>query len=588
MKSFLKYVLASMVGFFLIGIVLFFLFVGVIASIASFSEKEPPKVEANSVLFLDFNQPIVDKKIDNPFANFSFSDPEGSLKNQPIQFFDFIRHIHKAKEDANIKGIYIELKNLKVGLANLEEIRAALKDFKTSGKFIIIHGDVYSQLGYYLATVADKIYLTPEGDVNFYGLNGQGMFFKGLLDKLNVEPIVIRHGKFKSAVEPFILDKMSESNYLQTKTYVSSIWGNILSEISNARHISVDSLNSLADAFAVNGAENALKYNFVDGLKYYDEVIAELKDSLSLEPQDDLTEISMSDYVKLPLDITITKDKIAIVYASGEIGMGKGDDESIGSESLSKQIRKARQDSSVKAVVLRVNSPGGSALASEIIWREVILTKKVKPVIVSMGDVAASGGYYISSPADYIVADKTTITGSIGVFGLLWNAQKFFNDKLGITFDGYKTNEHADMGSTYRPMTATEKALMQNMVEKTYHTFLSHVADGRGMTIADVDSIGQGRVWTGDNAKGIKLVDEYGGLERALEIAAEKAGLEKYRIMELPKAANFWESLLDIETTKTKILDNYTDNLYSQFKEMKELTQKQGVMALMPFTIKFE
>ena len=347
-------------------------------------------------------------------------------------------------------------------------------------------------------------------------------------------------------------------------------------------------MNSLANAFAINGAENALKYNFVDGLKYYDEVIAELKDSLSLKPQDDLTEISMSDYVKLPLDVTITKDKIAIIYASGNIMMGKGDDQTIGSESLAKQIRKARNDSSIKAIVLRVNSPGGSALASEIIWREMMLTKKVKPVIVSMGDVAASGGYYISSPANYIVADKTTITGSIGVFGLLWNAQKFFNDKLGITIDGYKTNDHADMGSMYRPMTATEKALMQNMVEKTYHTFISHVADGRGMTIANVDSIGQGRVWTGDNAKGIKLVDEYGGLNKALEVAAKEAGIKKYRILELPKATDFWESLLDLETTKTKILDNYTNNLYSQFKEMEELTQKQGVMALMPFTIKFE
>ncbi len=588
MKSFLKYVLASMVGFFLIGIVLFFLFVGAIASIASFSEEKIPKEKPNSVLYLDFNQPIVDKKIDNPFANFNFSDPEGSLKNQSIQFFDFIRHIHKAKNDVNIKGIYIELKNLKVGLANMEEIRNVLKDFKTSGKFIIIHGDVYSQLGYYLATVADKIYLTPEGDVNFYGLNGQVMFYKGLLEKLNVEPIVIRHGKFKSAVEPFILDKMSKSNYLQTKTYVSSIWDNILAEISKARHISVDSLNALANAFAINGAENALKYNFVDGLKYYDEVIAELKDSLSLKPQDKLTTISMSDYVKLPLDIEITKDKIAIVYASGEIKMGKGDNESIGSESLAKQISKARRDSSIKAVVLRVNSPGGSALASEIIWREIILTKKVKPVIVSMGDLAASGGYYISCPADYIVANKTTITGSIGVFGLMWNAQKLFNNKLGITLDGYKTNDHADLGSIYRPITETEKALMQNMVEKTYHTFISHVADGRNISVADVDSIGQGRVWTGDNAKGIKLVDEYGGLERALEIAAEKAGLEKYRIKELPEAVDFWESLFDIESTKTKILDSYSDNLYSQFKEMKSLTEKQGVMTLMPFTIKFE
>ncbi len=588
MKSFLKYVLASMVGFFLIGIVLFFIFVGVIASIASLADKKPPKIEPNSVLYMDFQQPITDRKIDNPFANFDFSNPEGSLKNQPIQFFDFISHIHKAKNDSNIKGIYIELKNLKVGLANLEEIRKSLIDFKTSGKFIIIHADVYSQLGYYLATVADKIYLTPEGDVNFYGLNGQLMFYKGLLGKLGIEPEVIRHGKFKSAVEPFILDKMSESNYLQTKTYVSSIWNNILGEISKARHISVDSLNSLADAFAISSAENALQYHFVDGLKYHDEIIAELKDSLGITTEDDLTQISMNDYVKLPLDHQIAEDKIAIIYASGEIEMGQGDEETIGSDGLSEQIQKARQDSTIKAIVLRVNSPGGSALASEIIWREIILTKKVKPVIVSMGDVAASGGYYISCPADYILANKTTITGSIGVFGLLWNAQKLFNDKLGITIDGYKTNKYADLGNLYRPLTATEKAIMQNMVEKTYHTFISHVANGRGINIADVDSIGQGRVWTGENAKGIKLVDEYGGLEDALKIAAEKAKLEKYRIIELPKPANFWESLLDIETTKTKILDNYTDNLYSQFNEMESLTQRQGIMTLMPFTMKFE
>jgi len=471
----------------------------------------------------------------------------------------------------------------------LEEIRSALKDFKTSGKFIIIHADVYSQLGYYLATVADKIYLTPEGTVNFYGLNAQIMFYRGLLEKLDIKPEIIRHGKFKSAIEPFILDKMSEENYLQTQIFVSSIWQNILSEISKARNISVDSLNSLADNFAIDNATNALKYNFVDGLKYYDQIIEELRDSLLLNSDSKLKMIGMDKYIKLPLDYEITKDKIAIIYATGEIKLGNTNvNKNIGSESLSEQIRKVRKDSSIKAMVLRINSPGGSALASEVIWREIVLTKQVKPVIVSMGDVAASGGYYIASSANHIVANKITITGSIGVFGLIWNAKNFFNNKLGITIDGYKTNQHADMGSIYRPLTATEKALLQNMVEQTYHTFISHVADGRNMSLAQVDSIGQGRVWSGDNAKKIGLVDQYGGLKTAIELAAKEAKLKKYRLVEYPKPSNFLESLFDIEQLETLIFDKYSDNLYSQITALKTITQQQGVMTLMPFSFMFE
>jgi protease-4 len=504
---------------------------------------------------------------------------------------DILKNIRKAKEDVNVKGIFLDIPNLDAGIATIEEIRGALLKFRESGKFIIAYSDMYTQGSYFLCSVANKVYLNPQGVVELKGLHSEVMFFKGALEKLGVEPEVIRHGKFKSAVEPFIMDKMSDENREQTLTYVGSMWNFILQGISEQRKISVDSLNLYADSMLVTNAKSCVDLKLVDGLKYYDEIIDELKLASGIDKKKDLEFVEMNSYNKVPgAFISGKKGKIAVIYANGEIGMGKGDDESIGSEGLSETIRDARLDSTIKAVVLRVNSPGGSALASDVIWREVELTKKVKPVIVSMGDVAASGGYYIACPADVIVADHTTITGSIGVFGLLWNGQKFLNDKLGITIDEVNTNANSGIGSLVRKMRPQEKAVIQQSVEEIYDVFIGHVADGRKMEKANVDSIGQGRVWSGVNAKEIGLIDEFGGLEKAIEIAKEKAGIKNdIKIIEMPEKLPFFEQFMKSmkENVQTSAIQKELGPAYKYYKTLKSLTGLSGIQTRMPYDIYF-
>jgi protease-4 len=596
MKSFLKYLLASFIGTFIA------LFLVVIFAISSFmgsmmnsfsnemKETKKVKVKENSILEINFNEEVTDKPITNPF-DFSGLD-FSSFDKEYVTLKSYLDHIKKAKNDPKIKGIYLNFKGFSLSLSKAEEIRNALLDFKRSGKFIIADADMYTQYQYYIATVADKIYLTPEGALLFQGMNAQIMFYKRLLEKLDVKPEVIRHGKFKSAVEPFILDSMSNANYLQTKVYVSSLWNHILEGIAATRNIPVDSLNKYADLLLIDSDSAALKYGFVDGLKYKDQVLAELKKMMNVKKDDDLNFVTMSKYANTPIFQPITKNKIAIVYAVGEIAEGEGKkDDKIYPYRLVKEIEKARKDKDVKAIVLRVNSPGGSALSAEIIWRELKLAQKEKPLIISMGDLAASGGYYISTAGDYIVADPTTITGSIGVFGLLWNAKGLLNDKVGINVDGYKTNKYADLGSFYRPLTDYERQKMQNLVEKTYHTFLRRVADGRNMSIADVDSIGQGRVWSGINAKEIGLVDEFGGLDKAIKIAADRARVKKYKIVEYPKKKEFWEMLLESLQGGDVVKSMLSAYLPEKIKEQKAVIEfiksNKGVMALMPYSIVF-
>ncbi len=583
MKEFFKYFFATILGIIVVNVILFFVFLMIVASISG--KEDEVKIEPSSILHIRLDYPITERTSDNPFENMNF----GSFKaNINLGLNDILRNIRKAKEDQNIKGIFMDIPDLQSSPATIEEIRDALLDFRKSGKFIIAYNDYYTQGAYYLSTAADKIYLNPQGTVEFKGLESEVMFFKGALEKLGVEPEVIRHGKFKSAVEPFILDKMSSENKEQTLTYVGSIWNYLLKGISEERKISIDSLNLMADSMLVKNAIMSQQLGLVDGLKYYDEIIDELHSLVSLPKGKKLGFVEMKNYRKVAVNTKKgKKSKIALIYATGEIGMGQGDDASIGSEGLSETIRKAREDSSIKAIVLRVNSPGGSALASEVIWREVMLTKKVKPVIVSMGDVAASGGYYISCPASVIVADHTTITGSIGVFGLMMNAQKLFNDKLGITFDGVKTNASAGIGSMFRPMTRGEKAVIQQGVEEIYDVFLGHVADGRGIEKANVDSIGQGRVWSGDNAKKIGLIDEFGGLVRAIEIAKEKVGADQVRIIEMPEKLPFFDQIMKEmkENASTTYLQKELGPAYKYFKTMQNLTGLNGVLARMPYDI---
>jgi len=590
MRQFFKFLFASMLGFVLGSILLIFILVGIIsAAVNSFDDEKVTDVKSNSMLFLDFQKPIVDRASKNPLENINFntfeSDPSVGLNT-------ILENLRKAKEDKNIKGIYMELSTINSGIATVEEVRNALLDFKKSGKTIISYSEVYTQKSYYLASVADKIYMNPQGAMELKGLAAEIMFYKGLLDKIEVETQVIRHGRFKSAVEPFILDKMSNDNRLQTRGFMQSIWNFMLNNIASSRKLNFDELNTLTNNFSIREPEDAIKYKLIDKLVYKDEVLEELKKLTGVtEKEDNPQLISLSKYSKGPsLEKKSLKDaQIAIIYASGEIESGEGASDKIGSETVSKAIREARLNDKIKAIVLRVNSPGGSALASEVIWREAELANKVKPVVVSMGDVAASGGYYISAASRKIFASPNTITGSIGVFGLIFNAQKMLNNKLGITIDTVKTNRLSDFGSMSRALTAEEKQIFQQGVEKVYDTFTKRVADGRKMKQSNVDSIGQGRVWSGVEAKNIGLIDEFGGLNDAIAAAAKMANLSKYRTIELPKQKDpFTEILSELgNEAETKYINYKLGDEAKYFNKVQELLKMQGIQARLPYVIDF-
>ncbi|MFH1319289.1 MAG: signal peptide peptidase SppA [Bacteroidota bacterium] len=589
MKQFFKFMFASILGVFIAFLLTFLLFLGIVfVSISLVDKKKVVDVPKKSVLHIKLDKPISDRTSKNPFDNFDFE----SFKPKPaLGLNDIIDNIDKAKTDDNIKGIYLDLSLIPSGFGTIEEIRNALISFKEeSGKFIICYSEICPQSTYYLASVADEICLNPEGYIEFKGLIANIPFLKGTFEKLEIEPQIIRHGKFKSAVEPLILDKMSEENREQTITYVSSIWDHLLNGISEYRNLSVDELNGIADSLLVSNTEDAIKYKLADKLMFKDELLDNLRERLELEEDDKINFMPLGKYTNAPMkkkEDGIIRDRIAIVYASGSIVSGEGKSEEIGSETISKAIRDARENDKVKAIVLRVNSGGGSALASDIIWREMILAKEVKPVVASFGNVAASGGYYIACGADTIVANVNSITGSIGVFGVIFNAQKFFNNKLGITFDGVKTNDHADIGSGVRPITDTEREIIQKEIERIYDVFITHVAEGRGLTKAEVDSIGQGRIWSGVDAKRIGLIDVLGGLESAVEIAANMADLEDYRILELPKQKEPLEQLIEelTDEAETAILKHQLGDSYKYYRQVKSLSKMNGIQAIIPYEI---
>ncbi|MFT4525555.1 MAG: protease-4 [Bacteroidia bacterium] len=589
MKQFFKFMFASAFGLF-VGIFLILIVFAIIG--ASLGGDKKVDLADNTLLTIDLSSGVVDRGNENPMENFN---PRSFQMDNKMGLNDILKSLNHAASDDRIKGIYIDMNGVGAGAATTEEIRNALLKFKESGKFILSYGEGYSQKGYFLATVSDEIWLNPEGLVAFNGLGAEIMFYKNLLEKLEVEPQIIRYGKFKSAVEPLMLEKMSEANREQIMTYVGSIWNSIVGAIGESRGISADELNRYANEALIRNADSCLAYNLVDKLIYKDEVLAELKSRLGLEEDDDIESISLARYKNVPEnrddgDKAYSKDRIAVVYATGGIESGKGDHETIGSETISKAIRKARKDENVKAIVLRVNSPGGSALASDVIWREVGLAKAAKPVIVSMGDVAASGGYYIACDATKILASPTTITGSIGVFGVLMNFKGLLNNKLGITIDTIKTNKFANLGSPYRPLNVEEREIIQGSVNEIYFDFIDKVGEGRGMSSADVDSIGQGRVWAGRDAMDIGLIDEYGGLERAIEIAAEEAGLENYRLKELPEQKDqLMEIVAELTGEKTKSgVKETLGPLYPYFKDIKEASEMKGVQARLPYTIRIE
>jgi protease IV len=587
MKQFFKFMLASMLGNILL-MLLFILFFGAI--IASFSKDSEVKIADNSMMVLKLDKPIPDRTPVNPFESFDFSTFENT---QLLGLDKYLKAITLAKDDDRIKGIYIDVTPMPAGFATLNEIREKLLDFKESGKFIIAYGEVFDQKAYFISSVADTVILNPEGMLDFRGLASEAMFLKGMLAKLDIEPQVLRgpDNKYKSAVEPLILDQMSPSNREQVAEYLGDLWNYHLTSVGASRKLSIDSLNMIADQLKIRTADDAAENGLIDWLAYKDEVISFLKTKLGIADSKDIETICPAKYLKVPRDGESRrgKKKIAVIYASGEIGGGEGDDSRIGSDRISQAIREARRDSTIKAVVLRVNSPGGSALASEVIWREVNLTREVKPIVVSMGDLAASGGYYISCAASKIYANPNTLTGSIGVFGVIPNMQGFFKNKLGITFDTVKTNAHSDYMTVARPLEAFEIDAINESVTDIYNTFIAHVAEGRKMDPAMVDSIAKGRVWSGMDAKEIGLVDELGGLDDAIAAAAKLAGVEDYRVTNLPEQKEFLEEIMAQFNTKAQLEAMLKSKLgpsnYALIETMESLSRARGVQARLPFIL---
>jgi protease-4 len=592
MKQFFKFVLATIVGIVLSTIVLGGLFLLLIAGIVASSSDKDVDVDSDSVLHIKLDYPINERTPNNPFAGLDFLGLNGE-KSTGLN--DILASIKKAKTDDNIKGIFLDESYMMAGQATTEEVRNALIDFKKSGKFIIAYSEIYTQGFYYLASVADKVYVNPKGIFEFRGFSSEVTFLKGALDKLGIEAQVIKVGTYKSAVEPYFLTKMSDANRLQVNSYLGSMYDHFLNGIGKSRNINRDSLFNYANNGLIQQPKDALKYKLVDGLRYKDEILSDLKKRTGLSEKDNVHSIDLGDYVSVrikadsedPKNVT-SKSRIAVVYASGDINGGTGDDNSIGSETISKALRQVRLDNKVKAVVLRVNSPGGSSLASDVIWREVMLTKKVKPIIVSMGDVAASGGYYIACAADSIYAQPNTITGSIGIFAVLPNMQKFFNDKLGITFDGVKTGKYADLGDVSRPLTPEERAILQKNINNGYDDFTKAVAEGRGKTQAYINSIGQGRVWTGEQALKIGLVDRLGNIDDAIASAAKKANIKNYKLVAYPEQKSVLNKLGQGLTAKiqTHFAQAELGENYRYYEQIKSVTKMMRVpQARMPYDV---
>jgi protease-4 len=587
MKQFFKFVLATIVGIIVSTVIIVIIFAGIIGGIvASAGSDKAVTVDANSILHIDLKYPIPERTPNNPLANLSFL---GFDNDKSIGLKEILANIQKAKTDDNIKGIFLDESYMSAGQATTEEIRNALLDFKKSKKFIVAYSEIYTQRFYYLASVADKVYINPKGFIEFAGFDSKVTFFKGALDKLGIEAQVIKVGTYKSAVEPMVLTKMSDANRLQVTSYLGSLYEHFLTSISKSRGINRDSLYNYANQMVIKTPEDALRYKLVDGLKYKDELLDELKGRLGVNKKDKLNSVELSDYSKSDeAPPEVSGNRIAMIYASGDIASGEGDDNSIGSETISMALRKARTDSKVKAVVLRVNSPGGSSLASDVVWREVALTKKVKPIIVSMGDVAASGGYYIACAADSIFAQPNTVTGSIGIFAVLPNMQKLFNDKLGITFDGVKTGQFADLGDNSRPLSPSERAIMQSMINRGYDDFTKAVAGGRHKTQSYIDSIGQGRVWTGAQALKIGLVDRLGNIDDAVKSAAKMAKLKDYRLVAYPEQKSVLNKLGETFSSeiKTRMLQSELGEDYNTYQQIKNIrTMMRVPMARMEYDV---
>lgn len=585
--KFLRNLLATLVGLFIFTFLCFVMLIGIVSAL---STTEKVKIAEGSVLHLKIDRPIVERKSDDPLEALSeaLGDGQGSIGLKELK-----EAIVSAKSDDKVEGILLEPSNVTSGYAKLEEIREALLDFKASGKFIIAYSEHYSEGDYFLASVADEIYLNPLGMLEFDGLSSQVVFVKGTLEKLGIEAQIFRVGDFKSAVEPFDRKDMSEASRLQTSAFLNAIYDHYLDKIANARNLDAAKLKEISNEMLVTNAAEALQFKLVTELRYRDEVEAELRDRLNIEEDKKIDFVSHSKYLKtITPTASTSRNRIAVIYADGNIVTGEGSETSIGSDKYAREIKKARMDDKVKAIVIRINSPGGSALASDVIWREVKLAQREKPVIASMSDVAASGGYYIAMACDTIVALPTTITGSIGVFGLVPNVAPFLEDKLGVTTDVVNTGKYSDMYTVTRPLTGFEKQVIQQSVDEIYETFTQKAAEGRGMSLSDLQAVASGRVWSGVEAREKGLVDIFGTLDDAVDIAAQAAGLEEddYKVNYYPRKKDMIQQLLSEfeESVKVRLLKQEIGPAYPYVQRVKGVMEMTGIQARMPYEFVIE
>lgn len=585
MLQFFKYVFATLVGILVFFVLSFFILIGIGSALSS---DEKVVVEDKSVLKLDLNKPIAEVGVENPLSElggpFSGNENVTGLK-------DIKDALKSAQKDDKIKGIYLKAENPQAGWATLEEIRNQLLEFKKSKKFVVAYGESFSEKGYYLASLSDKIYLNPAGGMEWNGMSAEYSFYKGTFDKLNIKPEIFRVGSFKSAIEPFIRENMSDSSKKQSAELIGAIYGNFLTNISKSRGIEVPVLKGFADSLTIDNPEAALANKLVTHLGYWDEFENSIKKDLSIEAKKNISYIGVDKYIKS--DVTPEdgdyNNRVAVLVAEGEINSGEGSDESIGSDDFIKELKKARDNDKIKAIVLRINSPGGSALASDVMWREIQITSKKKPIIASMSDVAASGGYYMAMGCDKIVAQPNTITGSIGIFGLIFNVKDFMNNKLGVTFDAVKTSEHADWPTATRDMTEFEKSMIQKNVNEGYAKFTTKAAAGRKMPVEKLRSLAQGRVWSGTEAKANGLVDVLGGIDDAIVIAAKAAKLSEgdYRVRYFPEKKKPIEELLGkmMGNSEDKVLDRNLGELSTYVKMYKKLMNMGGMQTRLPYEL---
>lgn len=583
MKNFFKIFFASLLALIVFTMLAFFVFIGIIGLIASASTSDAPEIKSKSVLVLDLSETFPEQSKEDPFAVFM-----NTTDKEIPSLYDMVRIIKAAKNDTLIKGIYIQGAGNGNGFAASEELRKALEDFKSSKKFIWSYGETMSQKAYYITSVSDFVAVHPQGGLEFFGMTSSLFFIKGMLEKLDIQPQIFYAGKFKSATEPFREYKMTDANRLQTSIWLGDLYNHMLVSVGRSRKMDTAALRKLAVTGAIQSAVDAKNNGLVDDLLYDDQFKSQLNKKLGNGANDKINFVTFHDYARSADYRQSGSNRLAIVFADGDIDGSNESEGTVGSDAYKALLRKIRLDNSIKAVVLRVNSPGGSALASDVMWRELELMKQQKPVVVSMGDVAASGGYYISCNADSIFANESTITGSIGVFGIIPNLEKFFNNKLGVSFDRVKTGPYADLGGIDRALTEPEKKFIQSSIDSTYYTFKSRVAAGRKKTVDMVDTIAQGRVWTGNRALAVGLVDRIGTLQDAVNCAARLGKISSYSVREYPEKKSFIEKLTGSaeKSIRQKLVKKEIDEVaWRWMEEGKKIRKMAGIpQAKLPFT----